>query len=153
MAIKAKGSLTSQSLWLLATNFLSMLTTVLFARSTWPDDWGWWLMWNVAFTPNASHTSCMTWAVKCVPLSESTLAGRPKREKTWFMRRQAVVSAVSFGAGRRSTHFVKAQVTVRKYLFPRVDLVRGPTQSIWRSDHGKEMPLRCRGALWSGLDG
>ncbi len=71
--------------------------------------------------------------VKCVPRSELTLKGSPNLEKMWFINRQAAVSAVSLGAGRDSIHFVNSQTTVRKYLLPRVDHGRGPTQSIWRS--------------------
>ncbi len=41
-----------------------------------------------------------------------------------------------------SAEFVNSQTTVRKYLLPRVDRGRGPTQSIWRSDHGKVIPLQ-----------
>ncbi len=41
-----------------------------------------------------------------------------------------------------SIHFVNSQTTVRKYLLSRVDCGRGPTQSIWRSDHGKVIPLQ-----------
>ncbi len=57
----------------------------------------------------------------------------------WFINRQAVVSAVSLGAGRHSIHFVNSQTTVRNYLLPRVDRGRDPTQSIWRSNHGKDI--------------
>ncbi len=60
-------------------------------------------------------------AVKWVPRSELTLKGSPNLEKMWFINRQAVVSAVSLGAGRHSIHFVNSQTTVRKYLLPRVD--------------------------------
>ncbi len=45
------------------------------------------------------------------------LTGSPNLEKMWFINRQAVVSAVSLGAGRHSIHFVNSQTTVRKYLF------------------------------------
>ena len=45
-----------------------------------------------------------------------------------------------------STHLVNAHVTMRKYLLPLVDFVRGPTQSIWRSHHVNEMPRLCKGA-------
>ncbi len=69
-------------------------------------------------------------AVKWVPRSELPLKGSPNLEKMWFINRQAVVSAVSLGAGRHSIHFVNSQTTVRKYLLPRVDRGRGPTQSI-----------------------
>ncbi len=72
--------------------------------------------------------------------------GSPNLEKMWFINRQTVVSAVSLGAGRHSIHFVNSQTTVRKYLLPRVDRGRGPTQSIWRSDHGKVIPFLCSGA-------
>ncbi len=68
--------------------------------------------------------------VKWVPRSELTLKGSPNLEKMWFINRQAVVSAVSLGAGRHSIHFVNSQTTVRKYLLPRVDRGRGTTQSI-----------------------
>ena len=95
----------------------------------------------------------MTSAVKCVPLSELIRVGRPYLEKTWFISKQAVVWAVSFGAGRHPTRLVNAQVTVRKCLFPLVDLAIGPTQSIWRSDHGNEIPCFCKGALWLGFAG
>ncbi len=67
------------------------------------------------------HTSCMTSAVKWVPRSELTLKGSPNLEKMWFNNRQAVVSAVSLGAGKHSLHFMNSQTTVRKYLLPRVD--------------------------------
>ncbi len=76
-------------------------------------------------------------AVKWVSWSELTLKGSPNFEKIWFINRQAVVFAVSLGAGRHSIHFLNLQTMVRKYLLPRVDHGRGPTQSIWRSDHGK----------------
>ncbi len=92
-------------------------------------------------------------AVKWVPRSELTLKGSPNLEKIWFINRQAVVSAVSLGAGRHSIHFVNSQITVRKYLLPRVDRGRGPTQSIWRSDHGKVIPFLCSGARWFGFAG
>ncbi len=78
----------------------------------------------------------MTLAVKWVPRTALTLKGSPNLEKMWFIDKQAVVSAVSLGAGRHSIHFVYSQTTARKYLLPRVDRGRGPTQSIWRSDHG-----------------
>ena len=38
---------------------------------------------------------------------------------------------MSLVAGRHYTHFVNAQVTVRRYLLPLADLATGPTQSIW----------------------
>ena len=72
----------------------------------------------------------MTPAVKWVPLSESMDNGRPQRLMTWFISKRAVVSAVSLGAGKHSTHLVNAQVTVRRYLLPREDLGTGPIQSI-----------------------
>ncbi len=50
-------------------------------------------------------------------------------------------------------HFVNSQTTVRKYLLPRVDCGRGPTQSIWRSEHGKVIPFLCSGARWFGFAG
>ncbi len=92
----------------------------------------------------------MTSAVKWVPRSELTLQGSPNLEKMWFINRQAVVSAVSLGAGRRSIHFVNSETTVRKYLIPCVDRGRGPTQSIWRSDHGKVISFLCSGVRWFG---
>ncbi len=48
--------------------------------------------------------------MKWVPRSELTLKGSPNLEKMWFINRQAVVSAVSLGAGRHSIHFVNSQV-------------------------------------------
>ncbi len=84
-----------------------------------------------------------------VPRSELTLKGSPNLEKMWFINRQAVVSAVSLGAGRHSIHFVNSQTTVRKYLLPRVDRGRGPTQSIWRSDQGKSfLSLQWSSVVW-----
>ncbi len=83
----------------------------------------------------------MTSVVKLVPRSELTLKGSPNLEKMWFINRQAVISAVSLGAGRHSIHFVNLQTTEKKYLLPRVDCYRGPTQSIWRSDNGKVIPF------------
>ncbi len=50
----------------------------------------------------------MTLAVKWVPRSELTLKGSPNLKKMWFINRQAVVSAVSLGAGRHSVQFVKS---------------------------------------------
>ncbi len=70
-------------------------------------------------------------ALKWVPRSELTLKGSPNLEKMWFIKMQAVVSAVSLGAGRHSIHFVNSQTTVRKYLLPRVDCGR-----VWRGGHG-----------------
>ncbi len=105
------------------------------------------------YTPRSFHTSCMILAVKWVPRSELTLKGSPNLEKMWFINSQSVVSAVSLGAGRHSIHFVNSQTTVRKYLLPRVDRGRGPTQFIWRSDHGKVIPFLCSGARWFGLAG
>ncbi len=90
----------------------------------------------------------MTSVVKLVPRSELTLKGSPNLEKMWFINRQAVISAVSLGAGRHSIHFVNLQTTEKKYLLPRVDCYRGPTQSIWRSDNGKVIPFLCSGAWW-----
>ncbi len=90
-------------------------------------------------------------AVKWVPRSELTLKGSPNLEKMWFINRQAVVSAVSLGAGRHSIYFVNSQTTVRKYLLPRADRGRGPTQSIWRSDQGKVIPFLCSGLGGLGL--
>ncbi len=95
----------------------------------------------------------MTSAVKWVPQSELTLKGSPNLEKMWFIKRQAVLSAVSLGAGRHSIHFVNSQTTVRKYLLPSVDRGRGPTQSILRSDHGKLVPFLYSGARWFGFAG
>ncbi len=40
-----------------------------------------------------------------------------------------------------------------KYLLPHVDHGRGPTQSIWRSGHGKIIPFFCSGARWFGFSG
>ncbi len=93
-----------------------------------------------------SHHLSLQW-------SELTLKGSPNLEKMGFINRQAVVSAVSLGAGRHSIHFVNLQTTVRKYLLLRVDRGRGPTQSIWRSDHGKVIPFLCSGARWFGFAG
>ncbi len=90
-------------------------------------------------------------AVKWVPRSELTLKGSQNLEKMWFINRQAVVSAVSLGAGSHSIHIVNSQTTVRKYLLLSVDHGRGPTQSIWRSDHGKVIPFLCSGARWLGF--
>ncbi len=87
--------------------------------------------------------------VKWVPRSELTLEG----SLMWFINRHAVVSAVSLGAGRHSIHFVNSQTKVRKYLLPRVDRGRGPTQSIWRSDHAKVITFLCSGARWFGFAG
>ncbi len=95
----------------------------------------------------------MTSAVKWVPRSELTLKGSPNLEKMWFINRQAVVPAVSLGAGRHSIHFMSSQTMVRMYLLPLVDRGRGPTQSIWRSDHGKVIPFLCSGARWFGFAG
>ncbi len=120
----------------------------------------------------------MTSVVKWVPRSELTLKGSPNLtftftfshladafiqsdlqlgtlhlEKMWFINRQAVVSAVSLGAGRHSIHFVNSQTTVRKYLLPRVDRGRVPAQSIWRSDHGKVIPFLFSSARWFGSAG
>ncbi len=69
----------------------------------------------------------------------------------WFINRQAVVSAISLGAGRHSIHFVNSQTTVRKYLLPRIDRGRSPTQYIWRSGHGKVILFLCSGARWFGF--
>ncbi len=85
--------------------------------------------------------------------AELTLKGSPNLEKMWFINRQAVVSAVSLGAGRHSIHYVNSQTTVRKYLLLRVDRGRGPTQSIWRSDHGKVIPFLCSDVRWFGFAG
>ncbi len=52
--------------------------------------------------------------MKWVPWSELTLKGSPNLEKMWFINRQAVVSAVSLGAGRHSIHFVNSQTMARK---------------------------------------
>ncbi len=93
----------------------------------------------------------MNSVVKWVPRSELTLKGCPNHEKMWSINRQNVVSAVSLGAWRHSIHFVNSQTTVRKYLLPRVDRGRGPTQSIWRSDHGKVIPFLCSSAQWFGF--
>ncbi len=101
-AISTRGSLISQSFWLVATYYFNMLTTVLLARSTWPEEIEWWLIWSLACIPRSFHTSCMISAVKWVPRSELTLKGSPHLEKMWFINRQAVVSAVSLGAGRHS---------------------------------------------------
>ncbi len=98
------------------------------------------LIWSLACIPRSFHTSCMTLAEKWVL-------------KMWFINRQAVVSAVSLGAGRHSIHFVNSQTTVRKYSLPHVDRGRGPTQSIWRSDHGKIIYFLCSGARWFGFAG
>ncbi len=92
-------------------------------------------------------------AVKWVPWSELTLNGNPNLEKMWFVNRQAIVSAVSLGAGRHSIHFVNSQTTVRKYMLSCVDRGRGPTQSIWRSNLGKVIPFLCSGARWFGFAG
>ncbi len=92
-------------------------------------------------------------AVKWVPQLDLTLKGSPNLEKMWFINRQAVVSALSLGAGRHSIHFVNSQTMVRKYLLLRVDHGRGPTQSIWRSDHGNVIPFLCSGAQWFGFAG
>lgn len=40
MAINTKGSLMSQSLWLAATYFFDISTTVRLVRSTWPEEMG-----------------------------------------------------------------------------------------------------------------
>ncbi len=85
--------------------------------------------------------------------SELTLKCSPNLEKMWFINRQAVVSAVSLGAGRHFIHFMNSQTTVRKYLLPHVDHFRGPTQSIWRSDHGEVIPFLCSGARRFGFVG
>lgn len=78
----------------------------------------------------------MTVGVKLVPLSESIERGRPHRLKTWFSSRTAVVTAVSFGAGRHSTHLVKLYVIVSMYVFALADFGTGPIQSICRWDQG-----------------
>ncbi len=65
--------------------------------------------------------------MKWVPRSDLTLKGSPNIEKMWFINKQAVVSAVSLGAGRHSIHIVNSQTTVRKYFLPRVDRGSGPT--------------------------
>ncbi len=113
----------------------------------------WWLISNLACIPKSFHTSCMTSAVKWVPQSELTLKGSPTLEKMWFINRKAVVSVVSLGAGRHFIHFVNSQTTVRKYLLPRVVRGRGPTQSIWSSDHGRVIPFLCSGARLFGFAG
>ncbi len=64
-----------------------MLTTVLLARSTWPEEIGWWLIWSLACIPRSFHTSCMILVVKWVPRSELTLKGSPNLEKMWFINR------------------------------------------------------------------
>ncbi len=117
-AISTRGSLISQFFWLVATYFFNMLTTVLLSQSTWPEEIGWWLIWSLACIPRSFHTSCMISAVKWVLRSELTLKGSPNLEKMWFINRQAVVSAVSLGAGRHSIHFVNSQTRMRKYLLP-----------------------------------
>ncbi len=91
--------------------------------------------------------------VKWVPWSELTLKGCLNLEKMLLINRQAVVSAVSLGGGRHSFHFVNSQIMVRKYLLPNVDHGRGPTQSIWRSDHGTVIPFLCNGARRFGFAG
>lgn len=58
----------------------------------------------------------MTSVVKWVPRSELNLKGSLNLEKLWFIKRQAVISVVSLGAGRHSSHFVNLQTMVRKYL-------------------------------------
>ncbi len=68
--------------------------------------------------PRSFHTSCIISAVKWVPRSELTLKGSPNLEKIWFIT-EAVVSAVSLGAGRHSIHFVNSHTTVRKFVAPR----------------------------------
>ncbi len=105
-----------------------------------------WLIWSLACIPSSFHTYSMISAVKWVPRSELTLKGSPNLQKMWFINRQAVVSAVSLRAGRHSIHFVNSQTTVSKYLLPRVDRGRCPTQSILRSDNGKVIPFLCSGA-------
>ncbi len=130
-----------------------MLTTVLLARSTWPEEIEWWLIWSLACITRSVQTSCMTSAVKWVPQAELTLKVSPNLETIWFINRQAVVSAVSLRAGRHSIHFVNSQTTLRKYLLPCVDRDRGPTQSIWRYDHGKVIPFLSSGALGFGFAG
>ena len=125
MAINTKGSFTSQSLPLAFTYFLSMPTMVWLARSTCPDDWGWLATWNFASTPSISHKAVITVAVKWVPRSESMDKGRPQQLKTWLTSKMAVVSAVTLGAGRHSTHLVKAELMVRRYFLPLEDFVDG----------------------------
>ncbi len=93
-AISTRGSLTSQSLWLVATYFFNILTTVLLARSTWSEEIGWWLIWSLPCIPRSFHTSCMISAVKWVPRSELTLKGSPTLEKMWFINKQAVVCII-----------------------------------------------------------
>ncbi len=93
----------------------------------------------------------MTSAVKWDPRSELTLKDSPNLEKMWFVNGQDVVSAVSLGAEGHSLYFVNSQTTLRRYLLPRVNRGRGPTQSIWMSDHGKVIPLLCSGALCFGF--
>ncbi len=95
----------------------------------------------------------MTSTVQWVARSELTLKGSPNLETMWFIKRQAVVSAVSLGAGRHSIHFVNSQTTVKKCLLPCVDCGRGPSQSIWRSNHGNVIHFICSGARCYGFAG
>ncbi len=131
-----------------------MLTTVLLARV--PLDRkklgdGLCGVWPVC--PGVSIRLAIISAVKWVSAVRVTLKGSPNLEKIWFNNRQAVVSAVSLGAGRHSIHFVNSQITVRKYLLPRVDRGRGSYPVYWRSDHGKVIPFLCSGARWFGFAG
>ncbi len=107
-AISTRGSLISQYFWLVATYFFNMLITVLLARSTWTEEIGWWLIWSLACIPRSLHTYCMISAVKWGTRSELL----------WFINRQAVISAVSLGAGRHSIHFVNSQTTWGSICYP-----------------------------------
>ncbi len=151
-AVSTRGSLISQSFLLADTYFFNMLTTVRLACSTWPEEIGWCLYgaWPVylgvstlpAWLWRWSGFLGQSWPLKIVR----------NLEEMWFINRQAVVSAISLGAGRHSIHFVNSQTTVRKYLLPCVTVLT-VAGVLLRFDHGKVIPFLCSGARWFGFAG
>ncbi len=104
--------------------------------------------------PRSFHTSCIISAVKWVPRSELTLKGSPNLEKIWFNNRQAVVSAVSLGAGRHSIHFVNSQTNGEEVFVAPASTVVGVLPSLFggvRPWEDHSFPLQW--CSWFGFAG
>ena len=78
-------------LTMLLTYFLNILTIILLASSTWPEDWGWYAMRNITSISNISHKFPLhqLWNEYLCPSQWTEVS--PNSWTTWFNSKRAVV--------------------------------------------------------------
>jgi hypothetical protein len=71
--------------------------------------------------PNLEHSSAKTSFSKCLPGSETSHKGTPKREMTSLNKMCFVVSYILFNVGIASANLLKYSTTTMMYLCPLSD--------------------------------